>query len=421
MTRKLLPSGLVALINALYHKVEPDDATLAKCWDDVAQLESWFLMETGFWISAEERQEFAQVREHLDGLAAALQELRWPPLHRHLESADTLMSRINQRRSKNPYSPLPALHHCILAGGAVIIGQGQWDCMPGRWQLVEGYVDNLDIAFDSLIAELDDERHDAIQVGFEKVRAAIDLGKLAVRLEDGEDLRLALQRLKDAGEILEFLPRWQQQRLRQAAQEHTRFNIPLIGARLEHDLAAMQRLPREQWSDAAKTRLNESLPALQEYLALEGPGAVMPPEYQVLWEDIDELLGDLRQAYHDVLDRKVSDAEARRQLEEVLDDLSAAFTDIDRVRLKPDALSSELAQTCASSAQGILRGQLPDPALLPLLEELDRLPSWREVAEGFRAYLADGDRDALHRAALAGARAAQVVASGDTSVSFVAE
>lgn len=413
MTRTVLPPGLVRLINALYHGLDLEHGLYELAEEELEQFETWWEAERGFWLHPEEREQLGAIRQHLDEIKQTLPTLDWQRLDHHLTALDGLMEAVNQRRARNPYSPLPALHHCILASGAVLIGQGDWDWLPTRWHLVSQYLTNLEWAFGPLLDQLDAERHDSVVVGLEKAREAVQRGLAGVEFQDEETVRQALEKLRSAGEVLEFLPRWHQQGL----SAPSRFRIPLIAGRLEQDLQGLRDAPPEDRRVAAETRLEETLPILESYLAQEGPGVLLPAEHFSIWQEIAGALDSLRAVYEEM----ASSPSTPVKLEAALSELSSLFEELDEVRLRPEGLVSELAQKVAVTAQGVLRGQMPDTAVERLLPELDGLPAWHEVATLCRAYLEEADPGVLHQLAFAAERAATTVSSGGPSLSYFAE
>lgn len=401
----ILPRHLVLVINHWYHGTDLEEETLANAWEEVAQWERWLQAESGFWVVEEEQAELLAIESGLSQLSHALDRSQWQSAFRLLRQLEGWMGTVNERRERAPYSPLPALHHCILAGGAVIIGQGQWQCLESRWVLVETYLDNLESSFRDELESLPEGVSSAVWVGFERAQQAVDLGRKA---QEPEALRAALKMLQEAGELLVFLPR-RQQKLAEELEAAARLKIPVVGGRLESDLQA----PAEEWPQRARLRLEVTLPVLERLVYEEGRGVLLPPGQEGLWDPLDLALAQVRKFYET---RSNSQG-----LFEVLEKLSKAFLDVDSARVRPEALSSELAAGCVKLCRSVLRGEMPDPAVADLRDELAPLPAWAEVAQALSDYLSSGEAKDLQRAAWAAPAASQALASGGSGLSFVAE
>ena len=402
----ILPCHLVQVINHWYHGWHLEQETLDQACEEVAQWERWFQAESGFWVVEEEKAELLAIETGLAELSRSLRQAQWRSCFDQMRRVEGLMGSVNERRARAPYSPIPALHHCILAGGAVIIGQGQWECLEARWALVETYLDNLESAFRDELESLPEEVSSALWVGFERAQQAVDHGRKAYG--DADALQQALKMLQEAGQLLVFLPR-RQQTLAEELERAASLKIPLVGGRLESDLQA----PPEEWPQRARLRLEVTLPVLERLVVEEGRGVLLPPGRENLWDPLDLALARVRQFYQT--------RSSSQGLREYLQVLSKAFEDLESARLRPEALSSELASRCVALCRSVLRGEMPDPAVAELRDELLTLPAWAEVARGFTDYLSSGEAEALQRAAWAAPAASEGLAGGGSGLSIVAE
>ncbi|MFN8612065.1 MAG: hypothetical protein U0931_31260 [Vulcanimicrobiota bacterium] len=401
----ILPYHLVICINHWFHGLELEPQVLSGAWDELAQWGRWLEAESGFWVVEEEQTELLSIESGLAELSRALEQQQWRATFELACRLEGLMGSVNQRRARAPYSPVPAVHHCILAGGAVIIGQGSWNCLEPRWRRMETFLDNLESAHAAELESLPEEVRAAVWVGFEQAQAAVDAGRQA---RDAEALRAALKMLKEAGELLAFLPGRQQELADQLERQAT-LKIPIVGGRLESDLHS----PPEEWPARAQLRAQVTLPVLERLVHEEGRGVLLPPGQEGAWDAIDLALARLRKFYET--------RPGAEGLLELLQDASKAFEHLEQVRIRPEALSSSLATSCVELCRSVLRGEMPDPAVEDLCQQLASLPAWAEVAQAFRDYLASGEAEALQRAAWAAPAAAEGLAGGGSGLSLVVE
>ncbi|MBT9589004.1 hypothetical protein IV102_37065 [bacterium] len=420
MKHFMLPPALVSLLNDLYHAQPLTAQARQAAHHQLEQWRRWYEVERGFWIDDQEREDLSQLGLQLDRLPGLLGSDRWQPLLSSLRQVDSLMEAVNQRRSRQPYSSLPAFHHLILACGAVIIGQGQWEVVPVRCQMLEQYLENLTTVFASLRGQLDEAARQALDSAFGLAHEGLVQATEAARRCDAPALQASLQQLQAVAELVEVLPRLHRQKHEELQQEFTRFNVPWIGYRLEHDLQAAREMHRRYWARGAKTRLQETLPVLDRFWQ-EHKGTFLLPldQSDELLGRVDQALDGLNTAYQAVLSPEPGDAELITGLESAMVELSDAFDALEGRALRPDSITSPLARYVAECAQNLRCGLMADAELLLLVDHLSRLPAWTSIRQACLNYLESGDYGYLTEAALLAVDASHSLAIGTDNLDFL--
>ncbi|MFN8608942.1 MAG: hypothetical protein U0931_15520 [Vulcanimicrobiota bacterium] len=389
-----LPEALVPYLDSLKLGYEPVPDSYLLYLQGLEQLRLWYHFQGSLEVNAQDRVDL----DNLDLLLSQLEAGETSPLPALYLIAD-LMEAIGRRRDSANFSAQPAVNDLILACAAWTEGKAASQAVSIRLSRAGQYFSNLAKAYALERSQLRAEAAQAFDQGLELL--ALAHREVGQKLAEGCDLRPALRGLREGAEVMQLFLDWQRERPETHCQ---RWNLPVIGGRLETSLKALDEESADPgWTALVWQELLENQwPRLDHFWA-RGRFRVylQAEERRRVLAEIDEGLLELQAALQ---------SQDRPLLEEILDFLSENFQFIhDNVLPSRHLQSSDLGDLLEVLVQ-TLQGLVPIQTLETLLQDgPDSLSCFRnprhtqKLAQPNRLivqYCASGDDEFLHQAIL---------------------